>query len=531
MEEEIKMRLAFMEITRHRRESLRTMFTGTQLSPKSRLEDASNLQAAAKTCVAALKKVPGITVPKIDVPSVNLPSIDLPSIDVPAINLNINIFKGIDLRALVNFRIPTLTLPGVNLAWIPDIKLASLPHFNLDAIRINLKGILKFKDLLPNISLRALAFSLAVKWPSISFPSLMFDLSKILNIPFIDFDVVFPGFRLAYPDFFTIDLNIRLPNITIPDINMPSIALPQLDIPNIDLSSIRIPDFDISALLRIPGFDKVLKLLFELFDVLDLGAIIIELGVSFIMEFITSALPIVQQVKAGAQAAANWGVAAQDWHKAHKTATHRRFLLPGDARDACDAVAELLRTSRDEHATLAGIQTTQLGASTAGLFVDLGGITGPAVAAAAALAKTCQKVVIMGARYKEVKKVNLILRSEPDRALTSNIFAVSPLLGAYYLANNSTSTVLNILSSNIMADGWMAEAAKNKKNHLDPLLAESRRFISESRYVLAPIRQNIGMYQELGFSEKLKAGAILYVKKKLGKAPASARAATHKFIG
>jgi hypothetical protein len=531
MKEEIELQAAFMAIKRERRESLREMFTGTQLNPKSRVEDAKNLATDGKACVAAMKKIPGVTVPKIDVPSVNLPSIDLPSIDVPAINLNINIFKGIDLRALVNFRIPTLSLPGVDLSWIPDIKLGKLPHFDLERIRINLKGILKFKDLLPDISLRALAFSLAVKWPSISFPSLIFDLSKILNIPFIDFDLVFPRFRLAYPDFFSIDLHIRLPDISVPDINLPSIAIPHIDLPEIDLSSLRIPDFDISGLIKIPGFDKVLRLLFSLFDLVDLPAIIIELGLAFIMDFVSAVLPIVQQVKAGAQAASNWAVAAQDWHKANKTKAHSKFLLPGNARDACEAVATLLRNSRDEHATLAGIQTTQLGASTAGLFVDLGGVTGPAVAAAAAVAKTCQKVLIMGARYKEVKKVNLILRSEPDRALASNIFQVSPLLGAYYLANNTTSNVLNILSNNLLEDDWMAHWEVNKREHLDPLIAESKRFILESRYVLAPIRQSKGMYQQLGFTERLQAGATLYIKKKLGRVPAGTRAPTHKFIG
>ena len=264
---------------------------------------------------------------------------------------------------------------------------------------------------------------------------------------------------------------------------------------------------------------------------LDLDVIIAELGAEFLADFLSSALPVVQQVKSGAQAASNWGKAAQDWYKARKTEKHKPFLLPGDARSACDAVAVLLRNSRDEHATLAAIQTTQLGVSTAGLFADLGGATGPAVAAAAAVAKTCQKILIMGARYKEMKKVNQILSASPEEKLSANIFGVSPLLGCYYLANSTTSTVLNILSDNIILDGWMAQAEQNKRNHLDPLIKESQRFISESRYVLSPIRQSTGMYVELGFSEKLKKGAALYVKKKLGKADPNARAPTHRYIG
>lgn len=512
--EEIELRAAFMAIKKERKDSLRLMFAGTQLKPKSRLEDAKTLAKEAKACKQKLAAVPGVSVPSLDVPS-----------------LNIDILRGIDLRRLVNFRIPSLSLPDVELAWIPDISIGSLPGFNLPQVLVNLKGMLKYKDLLPDISLRALAYALAVKWPNLNFPSLMLDLSKILNV---DFDLAFPGLRLAYPDFFHINLDINLPHLAIPDVNLPSlpsVELPSIDLGTIDLGSINLPGVNLPAMIKVPGFDKVLRLLFELFDVLDLDAIIAELGADFLADFLSSALPIVQQVKSGAQAASNWGKAAQDWHKARKTEKHKPFLLPGDARAACDAVAVLLRNSRDEHAALAAIQTTQLGVSTAGLFADLGGATGPAVAAAAAVAKTCQKILIMGARYKEMKKVNLILSTSPENTLSANIFAVSPLLGCYYLANNTTSNILNILCDNIIEDGWLAQAEQNKRKHLDPLIKESQRFIAASRYVLSPIRQNKGMYVELGFAEKMKKGAVLYVKKKFGMAKPNEKAPTHRYIG
>jgi hypothetical protein len=512
--EETELNAAFMAIRKERKDSLRLMFAGTQLQAKSRLTDAQALATNAEACAAKLVAVPGVSIPTLDVPS-----------------LNLKIFHGIDLRALINFRVPTLSLPDVELGWIPDIRIGTLPGFDLPRVRLNLKGILKFKDLLPNISLRALAYALTVKWPNLSFPSLMLDLSKILSV---DFDLAFPGLRLAYPDFFRINLEINLPHLSVPDVNLPS--LPQIDLPRINLGEIdfrgiNLPGVNFPEMIKVPGFDKVLRLLFELFDVIDLNTIIAELGAAFLVDFLSSALPVVQQIKSGAQAAMNWGTAAQDWHKARKTEKHKSFLLPGDARSACDAVAALLRNSRDEHAALAAIQTTQLGVSTAGLFADLGGVTGPAVAAAAAVAKTCQQVLIMGARYKEMKNVNLILRTAPEETLSSNIFAVSPLLGCYYLANNTTSNVLNALCDNIIVDGWMAQATQNKRNHLDPLIQEAQRFISESRYVLTPIRQNKGMYVELGLSEKIQQGAVLYVKKKFGKVPASTTVPTHRYIG
>ncbi len=512
--EELELEAAFMHIKRERRESLKVMFEGTQLRAKSRREDAQTLAKSAKECKDKLKALPGVDIPKLDVPS-----------------LNVHLFDGINLRNLVNFRIPNLLLPNFDLNLIPDIKLGNIPGFDLALIRINLKGILNYKDLLPNISLRVLVYTLAIKWPNINLPSLLFDLSKILSI---DFDLLFGNLSLRFPEFFQINLQMNIPHLSLPDVNFP--GLPPLDIPTIDFSaidfsSLHIPGIDFPDLLKVPGFDKVLRLLFELFDGIDLSIIIEELGAEFIADFISSALPFVQQVKSGAQAVKNWGTAASDWHKARLTSTQRNFLVPGDARDACNAIGELLRRSRDEHATLAAIQTTQLAVSTAGLFADLGGATGPAVAAASALAKTCQKVVIMGARYKEMRKINLILSTTPAEYLTSNIFKVSPLLGCYYIANNTTSNVLNILSKNIIQDNWMTDATQNKIKYLDPLIMEAQRFISESRYVLDPVRQSQGMYIEKSSMEKLKEGCALFFKKKFGLAPQSATVNSHKYIG
>jgi hypothetical protein len=506
--EEIALQAAFMEIKRERRLALQKMFEGTQLIPKSRVEDAKTLLAEAKNVKKAVSAIPGVSVPKLGVPS-----------------LNINLFKDIDLRLLVNFRIPSLNLPGINLAWIPDIKLGLLWDFDLPTVRLNLKGILKYKDLLPDISLRALVYALLQKFPDITIPTLLIDLSKILSI---DFDVLFPDIRLKFPEFFTFDFNIEIPHFSLPDVNFPN--LPSIDLPSIDLSQLDLSAFRIPNLLSIPGIDKVFRLLFELFDSFDIGDIIEELGLDFLEEFISGAIPFVSQVVKGAKVVKLWGTVASDWHKSRKTVKQREFLLPGNARDACEAVRVLLIRSRNEHAALASIETAQLAVSTAGLFADLGGATGPAVSAAGAIAKTCQKIVIMGARYKEMKKVNLLLTTSVSN-LTSNIFEVSPLLGCYYLANNTTSTVLNLLSSNIIEDNWMTDWENNKRKYLDPLIKECQRFIQESRYVLFPIRQDIGMYVKKGTFEMLKESAALYLKKKVGISPSTATVSTHRYIG
>ncbi|MEQ9327161.1 MAG: hypothetical protein RJQ21_07685 [Rhodospirillales bacterium] len=506
--EETALRAAFMEIQRERRLSLQRMFEGTQLKPKSLLQDAKDMAKEANKTRKAMQKVPGI-----NVPDVNLPS------------LNVGLFKGIDLRKLVDIDLPPFGLPGWKLSLVPNWRLGDIPGFNLPRVRINLKGIIKYKDLLPDIRLPVLVWSIGVNFPHLSLPSVLWDLEKIFGIN-LNLPDLFPEF--AVPDF-----SVNLPNVALPDISLPHVNVPSIDLdfPTINLSAIDIPDFDLSMYMKIPGFDGVLKLLFELFDAVDLPDIIAEIGLDFLTDFISGALPIVQQLKSGKNMIKEWGKAAQEFHKSRQVKKHMPFILPGNARDACLAVQRLLQESSAEHAGLATTHSAQFAVSTAGLFADLGAATGPATSAVAAAARTCQKVVIFAAKYKEMKKINAILRDNPGNTLTSNIFEISPLLGCYYLANNTTSNVLNILCDNILMDNWMMDAENNKKKHLDPLIKESQRFIDKSRYVLSPIRQSKGMYVQRGYFEKKKEAAGLYFKKKFGLAPQDAKVKSHRYIG
>src|SRR5258706_4770118 len=88
MQEEIRFRAAFMEIKRERRESLKQMFQGTRLVPKSLLQDAKKMATDAKAAVKAVGKVPRVHAPKSRRMKVDLPS------------LQIHLFYGIELRRI-----------------------------------------------------------------------------------------------------------------------------------------------------------------------------------------------------------------------------------------------------------------------------------------------------------------------------------------------------------------------------------------------------------------------------------------------
>ncbi len=510
-EEELKYQAALMEIRLERKRALAQMFSGTQLKVKSWKDDAKKLKDEAKKAKKAIDKIRGIDLPDIEVgiPGPNFGlffrkirfDIDLPDFDFSGILWDVNIIPDTRIGD-----IPGFSLPGIS---IPNIKLGRLPD-------------------LPDVNLRVLIAQIALEFPDLDLPAIVWDVGRILKIPDLP---DFCGIKGLFPEFFSFEWEVTLPNINVPDVNIPRLRMPEM--PTIDLKAIEIPGIDLSRFWNVPGFDKVLRLLVELFDVADLPEIIIDLGgVEILTDFISSALPIVQQVKSGSKAAYHAGKAAQDFHKSMKVNKHMVGVLPGDARSAAEAVRKLLRESSGEYATLATIEGTQFAVSTAGLFADLGAGTGPAVSAGASLAKLCQKIAIFGFKYKEYKKINALLSSSPEDTLGDHLFTVCPLLGCYYLANNTTSSVLNVLSSDIMHDvDWMSNAEQNKRKHLDPLIKEAQRFIDKSRYVLFPIRQDKGMYKEKSTMEKLKARFTLALKKKVGLAPRNQQVQTHTHIG
>ncbi len=509
-QEEIALQAALMEIKLERSRALREMFEGTQLVLKDKTRPAKEVGQEAVKAAKHVKQIPGVSVPDLRVPD---------------LGVDLDFLRGLDLSRLP--KPPFFPLPNLGFDWnlIPDIPLGDLPGFDLEQIRAVLKGILRLKHLLPGISLRALVMGIHLRFPSLEIPYILWALARILKI---DLSQLIPGLSGWLPPL----PSVSLPNLALPDLSLPGMVIPNIN-PQalIDLLSLDIPDMDLLGLLRIPGFDRVLKLLLELFDIGDLPEILELIGVDVFYDFISSALPVVQQLKSGAKAAQEFGAAAQDQWKKHRTVTHERFVLPGDARAACGAIRTLLHDSSVEHAARGTVHATQFAVSTAGLFADLGAGTGPAVAAGASLARLGLKITLIAARYKEMKKVNHILATHSAERLGREIFGVSPLLGCYFIANSTTSSILNLLAEDILEDGWMADAERNKREHLDPLIRDAQTFIGRSHYVLTPLRQTKGMYVERGAVERLRETFLLYVRKKLGRSPTEAELSSHRYLG
>jgi hypothetical protein len=480
---------ALMELRLERTRALRQMFQGRQLIRKSKLADAMKIAKEARDAASKLKKA--------------LPQVHVPDLVAP--KPNFDLLRGINLREIPNFRLPSI--PDYDLNLIPDIQLKNIPNFNLQKLRVDL-GFLTNLELLPDLKLRLLLGYLAVKLVAFDLPSIIQQLNFIFDVDMLKL----PGFPTAWFDFEP--PTIELPDVNLPDVNLPRV--PALDLPTINLPSVDIPGLDVPDLLKkLPGFDRVLRLLFELFDLCDIGIIIEELGLEAVKEFISAALPIVGQIKNGAQAAKKWYDTARGLHRARKVTKQKQFLLPGNARDAAEAVRKLLKEKAKDDAVAATVKTSQFAVGTAGLFADLGAATGPAVSAAGTIATICWKITRLAGEYKQRTAINRYLKQTDGDMLTSEIFTLCPLLGAMFLANSTRSTIANFLVEDITSDDFMENFEENNRKYIEPLIKEATKFIVASGWTLyPPLPQNIGSFEEPGRIQRWKQKFLAKVRRR-----------------
>jgi hypothetical protein len=229
----------------------------------------------------------------------------------------------------------------------------------------------------------------------------------------------------------------------------------------------------------------------ELLDGLALPDILAEIGIEIFADFLSSALPILGQIKSGAQAANLWGKAAKKAYQVYKVEGQKQLMLPGDPRAAADAVKALLKRAGLQHTANAGIKTTQFVTSSASLALDAGALSGPLISAAASLATLTLRIHAIGVAHKEKIAGNEALKLPEN--LNSSIFVACPTLGCYLLTCSDTSSVVNILTSEIGRANWMNDVSSMKRK-LDPLLLEATNFIRTSPYALDGLKMNKGIY-------------------------------------
>lgn len=209
-----------------------------------------------------------------------------------------------------------------------------------------------------------------------------------------------------------------------------------------------------------------------------------KIGLPNVADFAKQAAPILGSVKSGLKAAQAWAEVAKTCREKYQLHHARYAIADGDPEAALNAINVILTRELASNTVAASSATASFSLQTAGLFADMGGATGPAVAAVQTLAELLESIYVFVRDYKEVQRANSLLELG---ALNLALFETCPLLGAYFLAVQDHSTVIAFAVDEYGTANWMFDVERMVEA-LTPVLESSRRMVSASKFELKGIR-------------------------------------------
>ena len=232
--------------------------------------------------------------------------------------------------------------------------------------------------------------------------------------------------------------------------------------------------------------EKLTKAITDLCPDLDISpdTVLRHVGLPGVADFVKQAAPILGSIKSGMKAVQAWAEVAKTAQEKYKLSQSRYAIAKGDPEAALNAIGTLLNRELASNTVAATSATVSFSLQTAGLFADMGGATGPAVAAAQTIAELLQSIYEFVRDYKEVKRANELLELG---ALNLDIFETCPLLGCYFLAVQDHSTIIAFAVDEYGTANWMFDVERMVKV-LTPVLESARRMIQASKFELKGIR-------------------------------------------
>ena len=290
----------------------------------------------------------------------------------------------------------------------------------------------------------------------------------------------------------TPSLSLTLPNTSLPNINVPNIKLPGMDLPNVNLPQFNLPSTNLPG-LNLPNFNfpdapRIMVSLqnmianffgFASFNLMAefsfeiMSLIKFELG-GIIGNFIADMIPIVAQIKGGAEVLAGWGKVAYSYYSDRSARTHGIYFNTGDAAKAFNAVMTLMKRETKALAAAATTITAKFSAdmASAGTLTPITGLT-------KTLADVAQKLFLLGLQWNEARAVNKILANN-DTPLGFEIFKTAPITGSYLVAHASLGDLLSMGRYLFGAPGWKEKVTQLDKKHIQPMRKVAKKQIDKS---------------------------------------------------
>jgi len=232
--------------------------------------------------------------------------------------------------------------------------------------------------------------------------------------------------------------------------------------------------------------DKLTQVIHDLCPGLDISpdTVLQRIGLPGVADFVKQAAPILGSVKSGLKAVQAWGEVAKTAREKYQLSQARYAIAKGDPEAALNAVGAILTRELASNTASAASATVSFSMQTAGLFADMGGASGPVVAAAQTLAELLQSIYEFVRDYKEVQRANKLLKLG---ALNLDLFETCPILGCYFIAVQDHSTVIAFAVDEYGTANWMFDVERMVLA-LTPVLESARRLIQASKFELKGIR-------------------------------------------
>lgn len=236
---------------------------------------------------------------------------------------------------------------------------------------------------------------------------------------------------------------------------------------------------------------KVHEFCRELCPGLDPGHIFTALRLGSVEQFAVTLSPFIGAISSGGKALAGWITVAKKAWDASTVAEARSAFAPKDPEAAFDAVLELIDREIQSATASASIKTVGFTGKALGVFADGGAVTGPVMGLLEILADIFQAIVEYVRDYKECRMAAEMFRVG---ALNMDLFAVSPILGCYFLVVQDHSTIINFAVADYGTQNWMFDVERLVVK-IVPVLERARVFISVSRLEIPGMARMKGLVE------------------------------------
>ena len=237
--------------------------------------------------------------------------------------------------------------------------------------------------------------------------------------------------------------------------------------------------------------EKIIEMCRSLCPGLDPNQVFASLKLPGVQEFANELAPFLGAFSSGGKAIAGWIKVISAEFTAMKIADSRYAFAPGDPEAALNAIIVLLDREIKSEIARASVHTGAFAGKLAGAFADGGTLSGPIIGVIEILADIFQTIIEYVRDYKECELAKQMIFVG---ALNLDLFSACPLLGAYFLAVQDHSTIINFAVGDYGKKDWMLDVESLRKK-IGPALDRAGQYIRASRLEIVGMTNAKGAVQ------------------------------------